>query len=246
MRLNSTIGLVIALGFSSTAHSQGWPPEIKNLKVLAADTEFADLMTLMRGFSFALDARCQHCHVGEEGQRLNTFDFASDTKETKGRARAMLQMTRAINQEHIAKMGIEGQAVEVTCVTCHRGAQRPEQLDTVLLRTVAVDGIDAALSRYSELRKEHYGSATFDFGEATLVVAAERLLEQENTNAAIPLLELNRKHFPDSDWTAGTLAGAYEQAGRKRDALALWKTLLAASPEDRRYQQQVSRLEDEE
>jgi len=59
----------------------------------------------MRGFSFSLGARCQFCHAGKEGNKLDPMDFASDEKDTKKTARAMLRMVDTINQEYIAKMG---------------------------------------------------------------------------------------------------------------------------------------------
>jgi hypothetical protein len=32
----------------------------------------------MRGFSFSLGVRCQFCHAGKEGNKLDQMDFASD------------------------------------------------------------------------------------------------------------------------------------------------------------------------
>lgn len=42
----------------------------------------------MRGFTRALGLRCSHCHVGEEGAPLATYDFAADEKPLKARAEA--------------------------------------------------------------------------------------------------------------------------------------------------------------
>ena len=33
---------------------------------------------VMPGFTRALGVRCSYCHVGEEGESLSTYDFASD------------------------------------------------------------------------------------------------------------------------------------------------------------------------
>lgn len=244
--MSRTFRLVLLVLFTCSAlvSGQGWPPEIKNLKVFPADTPAEQVIGRMRDFTFALGVRCQYCHVGEEGQPINEFDFAVDQKETKKRARAMLRMTQAINGQHLSQLEGERHGLEVACVTCHRGSPRPEQLSQVLARMAAEEGIDAAIVKYGELREEYYGSGTFDFGEASLVQAAETLLETERADDAARLLELNLEHHADSQWTAGTLAGVYEKLDRKADALAVWKRLLESMPGNPRVLQQIKRLED--
>ena len=61
-------------------------------------------------------------------------------------------------------------------------------------------GVEAAVDRYRSLRKEHYGSAAYDFGEAPLNRLGERLLRVGKRDAALALLELNREFHPDSAW----------------------------------------------
>jgi photosynthetic reaction center cytochrome c subunit len=57
---------------------------------------------------------CQFCHV--QG------DFPSDDKEEKKTARAMMTMVMAINKDNF------NARTEVTCYTCHRGANEPAPL----------------------------------------------------------------------------------------------------------------------
>ncbi len=45
------------------------------------------VINVMRGFAMGLGVRCEHCHVGEPGQPLGSFDFVSDEKPTKEKAR---------------------------------------------------------------------------------------------------------------------------------------------------------------
>ena len=222
--------------------AQGWPPEIKNLKVLPADKPAGEVIAAMRGFTMALGVRCQHCHVGEEGQRINEFDFASDEKPAKEIARSMLRMTAAINEGHLSKLDLPA-GLEVQCVTCHRGTTQPEQLSALVLRTAVDDGIDSAISKYQELRLEYYGSGSYDFSESALVQSGEALLEQGRFKEAARILELNLEHHPESNWTAGTLASAYEQSDRKADALAIWKRMLEKQPDDARIKSEIKRLE---
>src|SRR5579872_4451134 len=59
------------------AHAQ-FPEKFTNLKFFPKDISSSDLMQTMRGFSFALGTRCEHCHVQSSGGR---FDFADDSKQ---------------------------------------------------------------------------------------------------------------------------------------------------------------------
>src|SRR3954451_13928325 len=64
----------------------------KNLKGFPKDISLADLLSKMKFFSQSLGVRFTYCHVGEAGKPLATFDFASDAKDKKQTARAMLAM----------------------------------------------------------------------------------------------------------------------------------------------------------
>ena len=95
----------------------------KNLQVFPKDIARDQLLTNMKFFAQSLGVRCGHCHVGEEGKPLSTFDFASDEKREKKVARAMLQMVHKINSEEFGVKDFKD--VKVTCYTCHRGAKKP-------------------------------------------------------------------------------------------------------------------------
>jgi photosynthetic reaction center cytochrome c subunit len=98
-------------------------PPYKNLQVLSKDITRDQLISNMKFFAQSLGVRCTHCHVGEEGKPLSTFDFASDAKPRKQTARAMLRMVHKINQEEFGVK--EFKDVKVTCYTCHRGSTKP-------------------------------------------------------------------------------------------------------------------------
>ena len=98
-------------------------PPYKNLKVLPHDIKRADLLANMKFFSQSLGVRCTHCHVGEAGKPLSTFDFASDAKDKKLVARKMLAMVHRINGQDFGVTDFS--KVKVTCFTCHRGAVKP-------------------------------------------------------------------------------------------------------------------------
>ena len=107
-----------------------WSPSPPtNLQVLPKDIPIKQLIQTMRAFTQGLGVRCQHCHVfkGNDPDDLTTFDFASDEKETKKTARAMLRMGLAINNEYLKEIGEPrpNGALKVTCYTCHRGETKP-------------------------------------------------------------------------------------------------------------------------
>ena len=86
--------LVVVLAVAGLAEAQGfrWPEEPENLKALPASVKGRELGGIMRGFSMALNVRCQHCHAAKAGLELDprdlmTFDFASDENPRKNEAR---------------------------------------------------------------------------------------------------------------------------------------------------------------
>jgi hypothetical protein len=153
----------------------------------------------MREFSFALGVSCEFCHEGEGGPELLNMDFASEDKEAKRTARRMLVMVAAIQKDHIENLG-RTKPIQVGCFTCHHGDVRPEPLEVVIGGILESSGIEAAVERYRAMRKEHYGSAAYDFGECSLNRLGETLLSAGKKEAALALLGLNRQFHPDSAW----------------------------------------------
>lgn len=121
---------VITMAFVATwsiaGRTQGtFPPtRLLNLQVLPPSSGPREVIGTMRDLTRALGVRCQFCHVGAEGQPLDTFDFASDAPAKKQTARAMMRLVASINDQLGANT--PGSATtRVTCYTCHRGAERP-------------------------------------------------------------------------------------------------------------------------
>ena len=106
--------------------SQFPPDTFVNLQVFPKDTKPDVLIQAMKNFTRALGVRCQFCHVGKEGQPLTEFDFIADTNPNKNTARMMMRMTGEVNAQltkHWPDAPAKG--YQVTCSTCHRGAQHP-------------------------------------------------------------------------------------------------------------------------
>ncbi len=124
----SAAAILIIGAAASASAQQKFPPEaLVNLQVFPKDTTPAVLVNAMKNFTRDLDVRCEFCHVGEPGMPLTQFDFAADTRPTKETARMMMRMTGEINAR-ISKAVPDAAAkgYQVTCFTCHRGAQHPQ------------------------------------------------------------------------------------------------------------------------
>ena len=117
--------LFAAMASAQTTAAPASPmaPPYKNIQVLSKDITQQQLMQNMKFFAQSLGVRCSYCHVGEEGQPLSTFDFASDAKRDKQVARSMLKMVHKINSEEFGVKDFKD--VKVTCYTCHRGSTEP-------------------------------------------------------------------------------------------------------------------------
>jgi hypothetical protein len=105
-----------------------WPARISNARVLPAEIGADRLRSTMVGFARSLGVRCQFCHVGQEGQPLSTFDFASDANPHKAIARGMIRMVQHINGNELPPLVGASAQPRVTCYTCHRGSATPETM----------------------------------------------------------------------------------------------------------------------
>ena len=81
----------------------------KNIQVLK-DIPASELIPSMRYIAASLGVGCDYCHQADH--------FDNDDKPTKQRARNMMKMMFAINQDNF-----NGKR-EVTCYTCHRGVAK--------------------------------------------------------------------------------------------------------------------------
>jgi len=101
-----------------------------NLRVLQALPE-AQLFPLMNLIADSLGVRCDYCHVqskpdfSKTPSNLGGWDWASDDKPQKPKAREMMRMVIDLNAKQFSG------AVRITCYTCHRGATQPARLPPV-------------------------------------------------------------------------------------------------------------------
>lgn len=216
-------------GMAASAEAQ-IPDTFTNLQVLPKDIKKADLVQVMRGFAGALGVRCQYCHVGAEAPDLEGADFASDAKHDKKVAREMMKMVGAINSRYLPPIAGKN-PIKVECFTCHRGVSKPRTLERALDEAAAEKGIEGAVARYRELRKQYYGRASYDFGPRTLLAMAERRLEGKPAEAAA-LLDLGLEFHPDLSDAHVLRGDAHRALGEADKARAAYEKALALEPQN--------------
>lgn len=224
-----------------SAHAQA-PSQFTNLQFFPKTISHDELIGTMRGFSFSLNVRCEYCHAGKGGNELKDMNWASDEKETKRTARAMLRMMANINQEYIPKLGRQAPK-QVGCVTCHHGLHSPTTMDAVLGETLDAKGIPAAIALYRDLKKKYYGGGEYDFGETPLNQLTESLLKQHKTQAAVAIMELNVEvNAPPSMWSYNLLAMSHAANKETEKAKADYQKILELNPQDTWAKKQLEQL----
>lgn len=245
MRSAAVTVLLLASVLPRPLAAQGkFPPDsFTNLKVLPKNIGQRALIDTMRGFALALGVRCTFCHVGKEGQPLDSINFRSDDKRTKRAARAMMHMVMHINEEHLLDVPDRPKPVVVVrCATCHRGVSRPRLLDDDLALTLADSGLDATVRRYRALRDQYYGSGSYDFRELVLNQVARGEATAGRVDNALGLLKLNAEFNPNSPQIPFLLGEVYLQKGDTATALADYKEALVRDSTNGQARRRIAAL----
>jgi tetratricopeptide (TPR) repeat protein len=209
----------------------------KNLTVLPKDWTRPRVVLVMQDFTTALGVTCEYCHT--VGARP---DFASDDKKEKEKARAMMKITRDLNDRLPRDFGVSASDVtRIGCFTCHRGVQQPKPLAEILAKTSAEKGFAAAATQYNELKSRYYGAQAYDFSDSGLIATAT-LLIQTRPDDAIQFLQLNLDTFPKSVRSYITLAQAQQAKKDLPAAIASLEKALAIDPKNNQAQRALTAL----
>ena len=218
------------------------PDKFENLQVLPKEITRDELTRIMRGFAMGLGVRCQYCHPGESGDSLQGVDFKTDEDPDKIKARFMMKMMADLNAALPQLPDRDQPGVDVQCVTCHHGLARPVTLAAELQQVIERLGVEAAVTRYRELRERYYGSGAYDFGVNSLNELGRSLARAGKSAEAIAMLELNAELYPQEASVAGSLGQLYAQAGNREKAIASFERALQLEPDNRQAQQALRRL----
>ena len=226
------------------AQGGGQQQPYENLKYFPKDIPRDSLLTIMRGFTYALGVNCAFCHVEEPAAQPGgrpRLRPGLDDKVEKQAARFMLAMVDTLNRVTLAKVPQRHESVRVMCVTCHRGSPMPGTIETVLSDAVAEFGADSAVARYRKLR-ETATSGRYDFPEFPVNQVARSLAARGKTDAAIALLTMNQEFNPNSADVEMQFGEIYERAGDKDKAITHYQAALAKRPNDPRIRGALNRL----
>jgi len=234
-----------------TASPTERPPETpaQNLKVLPRHWSRRQVVDqVMKTWTADLGVRCQYCHAGEESRPMAEWDFASDEKPAKRRAREMLLMLEEVNRRLGAMPSLHGTdapPLRATCFTCHRGLARPRRIEEILEETRVKSGLDAAIAQYRDLRAQHLATGGYDFSVKPLLRQARARLADQDAQGAHKLLALAIEFGPDSLAIRSTLAEVAVAEGNRAVAVAhLQKALaFAQNPAEKQFvEEQLQRL----
>jgi tetratricopeptide (TPR) repeat protein len=225
----------------ASAQQWSWPERAENLQELPADFPAERLSAVMRGFTNALGVRCSHCHVGEEGQPLSEYDFASDDNPNKVTARSMLTLLGAVN-DHLDDIEPTGEEVNMWCHTCHNGKPRPQTLSEAVGERYRAEGPDAAFAYFRELRDLYYGGVQYDFTARNVGQLAAGLLQQGDTVTAQRLFEVNLEDYPGSAVALEGMGDIMRVTGMTDDAIGYYERALEVSPGNRSVTAKLERI----
>jgi glyoxylase-like metal-dependent hydrolase (beta-lactamase superfamily II) len=105
------------------------------------------------------------------------------------------------------------------------------------------DGIEAAVARYRQLKKEE--PEDWSFAENELNMLGYQLVARDKLDDAIVIFELNVEAFPDGFNTYDSLGEAYMLAGRTEEAIANYERSLELNPDNTNAVTMLARLRGE-
>jgi len=238
-----SLAAILVLAGAAPAAAQ-IPEHFENLKVLPQDIPRDSLLQIMRGFAMSLGVRCQYCHVQRQGaDGRESFDFKSDDKEPKDKARFMMRMVRNLNTQVLPQVPHRHDPpVGIGCVTCHRGLPIPTTLDRVLTAAIDSGGATAAIARYRQLRQETMAAGRYDFSEGSINELARRLAAQGKTAEAAALLEMNGEFYPQSGQVDFQLGEVYRMRGERDKALVRYRMAQQKDPNNPQIRRRIDEL----
>ncbi len=228
-----------------SAQQWKWPDQPKNLTALPAATTGKELQRTMFSFTGALGVKCAYCHVGEEGKDFKDFDFVSDAKPAKNKARLMIKMVKNINTQFLTGLHEDNSpSIQVNCQTCHRGNALPILLEDHLKKTFDRSGLDSTIKQYRALREQFYGGFTFNFKEGTLLRLADKILDDTTKmQAAMEIVKLNIEMYPAFAFSYTHLASYFEDLGNKQAAIENYQKALSLNPKNEMIKRQLDKLQ---
>jgi photosynthetic reaction center cytochrome c subunit/tetratricopeptide repeat protein len=239
--LGSPLALAQALPGGGQRGAQAPPPPMTNLQIFPKDAQRQQVLQTMNAFTQSLGVQCNYCHV-QEG-RGGRNDMASDEKQTKKTARAMMVLAREINDKLPSAVSKSADATtRVGCATCHRGVAIPKQIADIVTDAAASGGVSAGLAKFRELRTQYYGGQSYDFSEGSLIAIAQRANQAQKTDDALAYLQANLEFYPKSARTYQTMAQVKNAKGDKDGAIKDLEKAVELDPNNNQAKMMLQQL----
>ena len=116
----------------------------------------------------------------------------------------------------------------ITEISASLEGSGPQSICAALTETLETEGLEAALTRYRELKSREPENWTF--AENELNMLGYQLLARDRVDEAIAIFELNVEAFPDGFNTYDSLGEAYLLAGRTEEGVANYEKSLELNP----------------
>lgn len=201
--LRSSGALILAAILVVAAPSRGAGQEFTNLQVLPTDISRSELNGIMLdnlqglGLPRRANEGCLFCHVGSMEVPSIQWDWASDEKPMKRKARAMMLMVRDINEEHLSSIERSWDE-KVGCYTCHAARTNPMPLSDVLAREYRAGGVEGLLETYRTLRARYFAADAYDFRTPVLAAVADDIAAAGWPEDAAAVHRLNIEYSEDA------------------------------------------------
>lgn len=209
--ISRVVAFAFVLIFVMTAELLWTPPAVlaqeehqfTNLKFLPEDISKEELSDIMlenlRGLGLPRrqSQGCLFCHVGDSEEPSGSWNYASDRKPEKRKAREMLAMVADINRRLAGLDDRVAPDLVVTCYTCHAGRTDPRPLPDLLMASYESGGVDSLVESYRRLRDRYYGANAYDFRPGVLSGLAIGLADSGAFGDALVVANTNAEFFAD-------------------------------------------------
>lgn len=149
---------------------------------------------------------CLYCHEGSLEVPRAQWNYASDAKIAKRKARSMMAMVREINERLDELEERIASDLRVTCASCHAGRTDPRPLPDLLLSRYETEGLESTIETYHQLRQQYEGGNAYNFQEVSLAAVATGLASRGEFNDAIGIAQLNESINPSASTIGFTLS----------------------------------------
>lgn len=121
----------------------------------------------------------------------------------------------------------------------HEESNKKSSIAEALIHTIMMDGVEAALQQYHQLKKKQPDK--YNFAESELNQLGYQLLNHNKTQDAVAILELNAEIFPKSANVYDSLADGYKAVGENEKAIACYEKVLAMLPGSAQYSEEFKK-----